>query len=79
MLAAFAYGGISLHYQLFPYPVIADGIKTLRTLHEVRTGKDDSLFSHFADVPPERTVANRFEFVAGDTLSGPVLWQGGRY
>ena len=78
-LAAFAYGGISLHYELFPYPVIADGIKTLRTLREADTKKDYGLFSRFADVPPERVASNRFEFVAGDTLSGPVLWQGGRH
>ena len=79
-LAAFAYGGLSLHYELFPYPVIADGIKTLQTLRELRfTRKDDGLFVRFADVPPERVASNRFEFVAGDSLSGPVLWQGGRY
>ena len=80
MLAAFAYGGLSLHYQLFPFPFIADGIKTLRTMHKVHTRKDDDgQFLRFADVPPERAASNRFEFVAGDTLSGPVLWQGGRY
>ena len=80
MLAAFAYGGISLHYELFPYPVIADGVKTLQTLHVVHTKKDKGqFFRRFADVPPERVASNRFEFVAGDSLSGPVLWQGGRY
>ena len=80
MLAAFAYGGLSLHYELFPYPVIADGVKTLQTLHELHfTRKDAGQFLRFADVPPERTASNRFEFVAGDALSGPVLWQGGRY
>ena len=79
MLAAFAYGGLSLHYELFPYPVIADGVKTLRTIHVVHTRKDKGKFLRFADVPPERTASNRFEFVAGNTLSGPVLWQGGRY
>ena len=79
MLAAFAYGGLGGHYQLFPFPIIADGIKTLRTMHKVHTRKGKGQFLHFADVPPERTASNRFEFVAGDTLSGPVLWQGGRY
>ena len=79
-LAAFAYGGLSLHYKLFPYPVISDGIKTLRTLHDIYF-KDDGIriAFRFADVPPERAAANRFQFVAGDSLSGPVLWQGGRY
>ena len=79
MLAAFAYGGLGVHYQLFPFPVIADGIKTLRTLHEVHTRKDHNSFMHFTDVPPDSVASNRFEFVAGDALSGPVLWQGGRY
>ena len=78
-LAAFAYGGLGVHYQLFPFPIIADGIKTLRTMHKVHTRKDEGKFLRFADVPPERTASNRFEFVAGDSLSGPVLWQGGRY
>ena len=82
MLAAFAYGGLGVHYQLFPFSVIADGIKTLRTLQEVHTRKDDEGFLRFVKakvVPPERTAANRFEFVAGDALSGPILWHGGRY
>ena len=79
-LAAFVYGWLSRHYELFPYPVISDGIKTYRTLREVKKRKDIGQFRHFfADVPPERTVANRFQFVAGDSLSGPVLWQGGHY
>ena len=82
MLAAFAYGGLGVHYQLFPFSVIADGIKTLRTMHVVHTRKDNGLFLRFVKakvVPPERTASNRFEFVAGDSLSGPVLWLGGRH
>ena len=79
-LAAFAYGWLSCYYGLFPYQVISDGIKTWQTLSEVEERKDLGQFWHFfADVPPERAVANRFQFVAGDSLSGPVLWQGGRY
>ena len=81
-LAAFAYGVLGVHYQLFPFSVISAGIKTLRTLHGVHTRKDAGFFLHFVKakvVPPERAASNRFEFVAGDSLSGPVLWQGGRY
>ncbi len=78
-LAAFAYGGLVVHYELFPYPVISDGIKTLQTLHHLHTRRELARPAYFADVPPERAVANRFQFVAGDALSGPVLWQGGRY
>ena len=78
-LAAYAYGVLSLRYKLFPFPVISDGIKTLQTLRELHIKRDNGQFSRFADVPPDSAVANRFEFVAGDALSGPVLWQGGRY
>ncbi len=76
-LAAFACGGLVVHYKLFPYPVISDSVKTLRTL---RGSHDEGAFARFsADVPPERAAFNRFQFVAGDSLSGPVLWQGGRH
>ena len=81
-LAAFACGWLSCHYGLFPDPVISDGIKTLQTLRDSHKekGKDYGQFGHFfSGVPPERATANRFQFVAGDSLSGPVLWQGGRY
>ena len=78
-LAAYTYGVLSLRYKLFPFPVISDGIKTLQTLRELHIKRDNGQFSRFADVPPDSAVANRFEFVAGDALSGPVLWQGGRY
>ena len=78
-LAAFACGGLVVRYKLFPFPVISDGIKTLQTLRDLYFKKDNGNFLHFADVPPEHAAANRFRFVAGDALSGPVLWQGGRY
>ena len=78
-LAAYAYGVLSVRYKLFPFPVTSDGIKTLQTLRELHIKRDNGQFSRFADVPPDSAVANRFEFVAGDALSGPVLWQGGRY
>ena len=78
-LAAVAYGGLGLRYELFPFPVISDGIKTLLTLRKLHGKKEDGEFLYFANVPPERAAANRFQFVAGDSLSGPVLWQGGYY
>ena len=92
-LAVFACGGLVVHYKLFPFPVISDGVKTLQTLLDLYFKddgekddgekddgeKDDGTSLRFADVPPERAAANRFQFVAGDSLSGPVLWQGGRY
>ena len=78
-LAIFAYGYLSRHYKLFPFSAIHNGIKTLRTLHELHKKIDDGQFAHFAAVPPGSAASNRFEFVAGDALSGPVLWQGGRH
>ena len=78
-LASFAYGCLVGRYNLFPFSVLSDGVKTLRTMHELHKKIDASRFAHFAEVPLDSAAANRFEFVAGDALSGPVLWQGGRY
>ena len=80
VLAAFAYGYLSRHYELFPFSIISDGVKTLQTTHEAHKEIDDGEFlGRFAAVPPDSAAFNRFEFVASDALSGPVLWQGGRY
>ncbi len=79
MLAAFAYGGLVVRYKLFPFSVLADGLKTLRTMYEVHKEIDAGQFAHFAAVPPDSAASNRFEFLAGDALSGPILWHGGRY
>ena len=76
-LAAFAYGGLVGRYELFPFSVVSDGLKTLRTMQIKET--DVGRFMYFAAVPPDSAASNRFEFVAGDALSGSVLWQGGRY
>ena len=80
-LAAFAYGWLSCYYGLFPYQVISDGIKTLQSLrgHTKEKRRIYGEFGHFADTPLEHAVTNRFQFVEGDSLSGPVLWEGGRY
>ena len=79
-LAAFAYGGLVVRYKLFPFPVISDSLKTLRTMHKLQfTRKDDGRFVRFATVPPDSAASNRFQFVASDALSGPILWYGGRY
>ena len=77
-LASFAYGGLAVHYELFPFPVLSDSLKTLNTLHK-SIKKNYGRFARFAEVPPASAASHRFEFVAGDALSGPVLWQGGRY
>ena len=78
-LASFAYGGLVGRYELFPFSIISDGVKTSQTMHEAHKKTDDGKFMRFAAVPPDSAASNRFEFLEGDTLSGPVLWQGGRY
>ena len=83
-LASFAYGGLVVHYELFPFSIISDGvktsqIKTSQTMHEAHKKTDDGKFMRFAAVPPDSAASHRFEFVEGDALSGPILWQGGRY
>ena len=78
-LAAFAYGSLVGRYRLFPFSVLSDGLKTLRTTHELHKKIDDGRFAHFAAVPPDSAASNRFEFVADDALSGPILWHGGRH
>ena len=78
-LASFAYGGLSFHYELFPFPVVSDGVKTVRTLHGLQKRKEDDRFIGFAEVSPDRAASHRFQFVEGNALSGPVLWHGGHY
>ena len=78
-LASFACGSLVVSYELFPFPVVADGIKTLRTLHALHQRKDDGRFMRFAEMPPDRAASHRFQFLQGEALSGPVLWYGGRY
>ena len=78
-LASFAYGGLVGRYKLFPFSVVSDGLKTLRTMYEVHKETDAGRFRCFAAVPPDSAASNRFEFVAGDALSSSVLWHGGRY
>ena len=78
-LASFAYGSLVGRYKLFPFSVLSDSVKTLRTMHELHKKIDDGRFKHFAEVPPDSAASNRFEFVASDALNGPILWHGGRY
>ena len=78
-LASFAYGGLGVHYELFPSRFITDALKTSRTMRKLRKKIDDGRFLHFAEVPPDSAASRRFQFLQGAALSGPVLWQGGRY
>ncbi len=78
-LALLACGGLVVVYELFPFPLLSDSVKTLQTLHTIHTSSNNGEFLDFTEVPLDSTAANRFQFVQGDSLSGPILWQGGRY
>ncbi len=78
-LASFVYGSLVVFYKLFPSRIIVDSVKTLQTLHTIHTSSNNGEFLDFTEVPLDSTAANRFQFVQGDSLSGPILWQGGRY
>lgn len=91
-MASFAYGSLVGRYQLFPYSIISDGLKTLRTLRdttgaadigqfdrfvddeEIDQTVDDGMYRQFSNSLLESAVANRIEFLAGDSLHEPLLW-----
>ena len=81
-IASFAYGALVGKYQLFPYSIAADGVKTLRTLldtNEVVIVDDGRFESWVADVRPENAAGSRNSSVEGGTLGGSLLWYGGRF
>ena len=82
-VASFGYGGLVGKYRLFPYSIVADGVKTGRHLLGGTAGddpeKDDGVFVEFTDTPLGDLSRSRIEFVAGDGLHEPVLWYGGRF
>ena len=48
-MASFAYGSLVGRYQLFPYSIISDGLKTLRTLRDTTGAADIGQFDRFVD------------------------------
>ena len=78
-LTVFVYGVLVGAAQIFPYRIIADGIKTGLTLLDSSEPGVISYLTGFSEVPPENAAANRIRFMAGATLSGPLLWYGGRF
>ena len=79
-LASFGYGGLVGKYRLFPYSIVADGVKIGRHLL-VGTAEtaDHRNFVEFTDIPLDDVSRSRIEFVVGDGLQDPVLWYGGRF
>ena len=76
-LAAFAAGGVVGRYRVFPYRLVADGLKTFRNLEEQPAGPPIGRFRRFVEVSPEEAPARRFEFPGNTPLAGAVLWAGG--
>ena len=79
ILATFAYGVLVGVHQLFPYRIIADGIKTGQALTNLPENAGNLHLTGFSDVPPEDAAAHRIRNVAGSTRHGPLLWYGGRF
>ena len=78
-LTVFAGGMLVGAYQVFPYRIIADGLKTGLTLLDAPENEALPNLTGFSEVPPENAAANRIRFMAGTTLHGPLLWYGGRF
>ena len=78
-LTVFAYGVLVGAYQVFPYRIIADGIKTGLTLFDTPEHEDVYNLAGFSEVRPDNAAANRIRFMAGATLHGSLLWYGGRF
>ena len=78
-LTVFAGGMLVGTYQVFPYRIIADGLKTGRTLLDAPENEAPPNLTGFSEVPPENAAANRIRFMAGATLHDPLLWYGGRF
>ena len=47
IIASFAYGGLVGRYQLFPFQIISDGLKTLKTLRDTTGTADVGQFERF--------------------------------
>ena len=94
LLTAFAYGGVVGKYQVFPYRIIADGVKTARATLDIAFSREKELeewrwkisfnrrdghYAGFSDVPREAAAASRIAFVSADNLDNRVLWTGGQF
>ena len=78
LLTAFALGMVVERTEAWPYGVVADAIKTARTLREASLGDPLPEGVAFVDTPPSEAAAARVRFAAADRLADPVLVQGGR-
>ena len=77
LLAAFALGMFVERTEAWPYGVVADAVKTARTLRASSLDDPPTEGAVFVDTPPAEAAAERVRFAAADRLADPVLVQGG--
>ncbi len=62
LIASFAYGGLVGRYQLFPFQIVSDGLKTLRTLRDTTGTADVGQFERFVGGGEIEQPADEEEF-----------------
>lgn len=78
LLAAFAIGWKVRTFGIFPHAILFDAYKTAKTQIEFLTDKNPTWKAlNFVNVAPDRVETHRFEFVAADALTDPILVPGG--
>lgn len=77
VLAAFA-AGMYVHWsKVFPYEVVHSAYSTAKTLIEFHGPRLGPKPQRFVDISPGSVEARRFEFLAADALTDPILVPGG--
>ena len=78
MLATFTVGWGVGTSRIFPHAILFDAYKTAKTQIEWLRDKNLIWKNHrFVNVDPDRVETHRFEFVAADNLTDPILVPGG--
>jgi hypothetical protein len=72
-------GALIRSYELAPYRVAADGIKTAGAIIDKLRKRDVAEFLEFADVAPASAPQERIRTFGSDALTDPVLFFGGRF
>ena len=72
-------GALIRSYELAPYRLAADGIKTAGAIVDKLRKDDVAEFLEFADVLPASAPQERIRTFGSDSLADPVLFFGGRF
>ena len=78
MLAAFAGGLYVARHKVFPHALLSDAYNTFVASVEVNLLPPLPIWRdwEFVDVPPHQAASRRFEFIANDHLTDPILVPG---